>query len=63
MVDGVARHGEECIYCMRCYNYCPTLAIHYGGLSNRRAHKNAPFKGPVASFKPELICSPHKRES
>jgi hypothetical protein len=27
------------------------------------AQKNSPFKGPVASFKPELICSPRKQKS
>lgn len=62
MVDGVAKHDEECIYCMRCFNYCPTLAIHYAGMGNRRAHKNPPFKGPIASFKPEMICAAPERK-
>jgi len=56
MADGVPVHGDDCILCLRCFNYCPTLAIHYAGLSNRRAEKNPPFKGPVMTFKPELIC-------
>jgi len=57
MEEGIVMHGGECVYCMRCFNYCPTLAIHYAGMGNRRAKRNPPFKGPIAAFKPELICS------
>ncbi len=26
--------GEECIFCLRCFSYCPVNAIHYGSRNN-----------------------------
>ena len=56
MVDGRAQHGEACVYCMRCFNYCPTQAIHYWGASNEKLKKKPAYQGPVKEFRPELIC-------
>ena len=55
MRDGLPTHGGECVYCMRCFNYCPTLAIQYMGMKNKRAKKKTPFQGPVPAFRPEMI--------
>lgn len=56
MQDGLPVHGGECVYCMRCFNYCPPLAIHYMGMKNTRAKNKPPFQGPVPAFRPELIA-------
>jgi NAD-dependent dihydropyrimidine dehydrogenase PreA subunit/flavodoxin len=56
MVDGIAQHGEACVYCMRCFNYCPTHAIHYWGASNKKLERKPPYQGPVKTYRPELIC-------
>jgi len=55
MVDGLPIFGSECVYCMRCFNYCPTLAVHYMNISNKRAKRNRPYQGPVPAFHPEMI--------
>ena len=54
--DGKAVHGEVCVYCMRCFNYCPTHAIHYWGASNEKLEKKPTYMGPVKEFRPEMIC-------
>ena len=63
MVDGKAQHGEACVYCMRCFNFCPTQAIHYWGASNERLEKKPAYRGPVKEFRPELICKKKSEES
>ena len=55
MGDGLPIHGGDCFFCMRCFNYCPTLVIHYMGTKNKRAKNKLPFQGPVPAFRPELI--------
>lgn len=57
MENDKAVYGEECVYCMRCFNYCPTYAIHYWGVSNKKLERKPPFRGPVSEFQPELICT------
>ncbi len=56
---GLPVYGEECVYCLRCFNYCPELAVLYGTKSNRRAARIPPFKGPVPEFSPALIARQH----
>jgi ferredoxin/flavodoxin len=56
MMDGMAQHGEACVYCMRCFNYCPTKAIHYWGAGNEKLEMKPAYQGPVKEFRPELIC-------
>jgi ferredoxin len=56
MSAGKAAHGKACVYCLRCFNYCPTYAIRYLGASNQKMEKKPPFRGPVPEFRPELVC-------
>lgn len=56
MQDGLPVYSEKYIYCLRCFNYCPTPAVHYLKTGNKRAHKNPPFRGPVAAFHPRPIA-------
>jgi ferredoxin len=55
MTENVARHGDYCIMCLRCFNFCPEIAIKYLGAGNTRLEKKPPFQGPVAEFKPEFL--------
>jgi len=55
MKGGLPVFQGNCVYCMRCFNYCPELAVLYGTRSNRRAARVPPFKGPVPEFSPSLI--------
>ncbi len=51
----------NCMLCLRCYNYCPVQAIIY----YKRPHKESrglPYRGPVAEFRPELICNLEERD-
>jgi len=61
MVDQLPVYGLACVYCMRCYNYCPTYAVRYMGRSNERLADKPPFQGPVPAFKPELIMKKVER--
>lgn len=56
MSAGKATHGKACVYCLRCFNYCPTYAVCYLGASNQKMEKKPPFRGPVPEFRPELVC-------
>lgn len=52
MEDGLARFADKCVMCLRCYDFCPTLAVKvYGKLHLDKRGK--PYQGPVAGFKPE----------
>lgn len=52
MVDGLARFADKCVLCLRCYDFCPTMAIRvYGKLHRER--RGRPYQGPVKGFKPE----------
>ena len=53
--NGVPIHSNQCVYCMRCFNYCPTHAIHYMGMKNTRLERIPPFQGPTADFRPEML--------
>ena len=55
LVDGFPVYGSDCIYCMRCFNYCPAVAIRYMKLGNRHADQVSPFQGPVPEFHPGLV--------
>ena len=44
----------QCIFCMRCYNFCPESAITY----RRRPHnlrRGVPYRGPVEGFDPRIL--------
>ena len=52
MEEGLARFADKCVLCMRCYDFCPTMAIRvYGKLHNDK--RGRPYQGPVKGFKPE----------
>ena len=55
MEDGLPQWDQKCVYCMRCFNYCPELAVKYMNFSNARAARNPPFQGPVPDFHPGLV--------
>jgi ferredoxin/flavodoxin len=55
MQNGLPIYSDQCVYCMRCFNYCPTHAIHYMGMKNTRLEKNRPFQGPTENFRPEML--------
>jgi NAD-dependent dihydropyrimidine dehydrogenase PreA subunit/flavodoxin len=55
MENGLPVYQGNCVYCVRCFNYCPELAVLYGTRANRRAVRVPPFKGPVPDFSPTLI--------
>lgn len=55
MADGLPEWNLKCVYCMRCFNYCPELAVRYMNFSNARAERNPPFRGPVPEFDPGLV--------
>jgi len=55
-MDCLSTAENVCTVCMRCFNYCPPLAIHYMGMKNTRAKNKPPFQGPVPAFRPELIA-------
>jgi len=55
LADGYPLHGHDCVFCMRCFNYCPTFAVHYAGMGNHRLQEKPPYQGPVPEFKPEMI--------
>ena len=56
MEAGLPVYGLDCTYCMRCFNYCPTLAVRYMNSRNRRVSLTPPFQGPVPEFHPKLIA-------
>lgn len=62
MENDKAVHGDQCIMCLRCFNYCPTYAIKYAGVSNEKLEKKPPFRGPVPEFRPELICTENTKK-
>ena len=42
--------GDHCMLCFRCYNFCPGLAINFGGkVTNPEKYRR--FKGPVENLK------------
>lgn len=52
MEHGLACFADKCVMCLRCYNFCPTMAIKvYGKL--HRDKRGKPYQGPVMGFKPE----------
>lgn len=55
MVNEFPVYDMRCIYCLRCFNYCPELAVCYMNSKNRRARRLPPFKGPVPEFNPRLV--------
>ena len=45
---------NKCIQCMRCYNYCPHMAIRIFGFEHNE--KRGPlYKGPVRGFDPTVL--------
>ncbi len=42
--------SDKCILCFRCYNFCPGLAINFGG-KVKNPEKYRRFKGPVKHMK------------
>jgi flavodoxin/Pyruvate/2-oxoacid:ferredoxin oxidoreductase delta subunit len=56
LVEGLPRWAEHCIFCMRCFNFCPEQAIlAYRKPFNYKAFGDLPYQGPVPEFKPELL--------
>ncbi|MDO9546841.1 MAG: EFR1 family ferrodoxin [Pelolinea sp.] len=55
MQHGLPVYSDQCVYCMRCFNYCSAYAIHYMGMKNTRLEKTRPFQGPTADFRPEML--------
>lgn len=54
--DGLPRFGDQCILCMRCFNYCPQLAVlAFGKPFNERWYGDEPYQGPVPDFSPEQL--------
>ncbi|MGL4345293.1 MAG: EFR1 family ferrodoxin [Cellulosilyticaceae bacterium] len=41
---------KRCMYCMRCYNFCPHTAIRIYG-RNHNFKRGLPYKGPTRKFK------------
>lgn len=51
----VATHGT-CIFCMRCYNFCPESAV----MHRKRRHnlrRGVPYRGPQPSFDPTRLTA------
>lgn len=54
MEDGIPRFHGNCAACLRCYDFCPALAIKvYGKL--HREKRGIPYQGPVEGFRPEKL--------
>jgi ferredoxin/flavodoxin len=52
--NGVARFHGKCVMCLRCYNFCPELAVRvYGKLHKDK--RGRPYQGPTEGFMPEDI--------
>ncbi len=48
------KRKDNCIFCFRCYNFCPTLAIHFGG-DIKHPERYLRFKGPVDGMRVQDI--------
>lgn len=46
-----------CILCMRCYSFCPQMAITYMKKPHRLS-RGKPYRGPVEQFDPHLLKQP-----
>ena len=56
LVDGLPQFGDQCNICLRCFNYCPELAIlAYKRPYNPQMFGTQPYQGPVSEFKPEML--------
>lgn len=54
--EGLPEWGNECILCVRCFNYCPEEAILvYKRPFNHKRFGDKPFQGPVPEFRPEML--------
>ncbi len=58
MVDGLPRYDSHCILCLRCFNYCPQLAIEaFGKPFNPDWFGEKPYQGPEPEFSPEQLIN------
>ncbi|MHB1356131.1 MAG: EFR1 family ferrodoxin [Anaerolineae bacterium] len=56
LTAGKACFAKHCILCVRCFNYCPELAIlAYKRAFNPRLFGSKPYQGPVPGFRPEQL--------
>lgn len=51
--DSVKARGR-CILCLRCYSFCPEMAVAYMDKVHRR-ERGVPYRGPVEGFNPEKL--------
>ena len=56
MDEGLPHFGDQCNLCLRCFNYCPQLAVlAFGKPFNQKWFGAEPFQGPVPEFRPEQL--------
>lgn len=54
--SGLPVFGDQCNLCLRCFNYCPELAVQaFGKPFNQKWFGEQPYQGPVADFRPEQL--------
>lgn len=59
--DELPRFDTHCNLCLRCFNYCPELAIEaFGKPFNPDWFGKKPYQGPEPGFKPELLIKARK---
>lgn len=51
--NGIKTHGS-CILCLRCYSFCPQMAVTYMKKPHRLT-RGKPYQGPVEQFRPRLL--------
>jgi ferredoxin len=58
LVEGLPSYADRCIFCLRCFNYCPELAIlAYKKAFDPKSFGKAPYQGPVPEFMPEQLAA------
>lgn len=54
LAAGLPEFGDRCNLCLRCFNYCPELAVlAFGRPFSPRWYGEAPYQGPTPDFRPE----------
>jgi NAD-dependent dihydropyrimidine dehydrogenase PreA subunit/flavodoxin len=54
--DGLPQFGDQCNLCLRCFNYCPELAVlAFNKPFSEKWYGEAPYQGPVPEFTPEQL--------
>lgn len=56
IIDGKIIFGNECVYCLRCYNFCPNIAVTYMGKSHDK-DKEKPYQGPNKDWLKKMYWS------